>query len=280
MSDGIRRILLATDGSEYSSGAQRLAIALANSCGARFTAMTMVLTTEDLESVGTHRLREGLEAETQGHLDTVVAAARREGVACGVEIVYGTDVAHEIVAEAEQLEADLIVLGRRGRRGLARLLVGDATAKVAGNAPCNVLVVPRQAPMWQRRVLVATDGSPFGDLAVETAQAVAEQCGLSVTVVSVTQHSYSAERKAEARAAVERALARLGEAGIAADGETPEGRPDEIIVVRASVRGADLIVLGGHGRTGLSRLLLGSTCERVIGQAFCPVLVARKAGRS
>lgn len=278
MSDGIRHILFATDGSEYSDGAQRLALALAKGCGARLTAMTMVLTTEDLEGVGTHHLREGLEAEARGRLDTIVEAARGEGVVCGAEIVYGADAAHEIVAMAEEWAADLIVLGRRGRRGLARLIMGDATAKVAGNAPCNVLVVPRQAPMWHHRVLVATDGSPFGDLAVETALAVAIQCGLPVTVVSVTQRSHSAERKAEAHTAVDRALARMGGAGIVADGEIPEGRPDEAIVARAAARHADLIVLGGHGRTGLSRLLLGTTCERVIGQALCPILVARRPG--
>ena len=52
-----------------------------------------------------------------------------------------------------------------------------------------------------------------------------------------------------------------------------EGQPDEVIVGTAAARGADLIVLGSHGRTGMAKLLLGSTSERVINQTTCPVLV-------
>jgi nucleotide-binding universal stress UspA family protein len=54
-----------------------------------------------------------------------------------------------------------------------------------------------------------------------------------------------------------------------------EGRPDEAIVKFAEDVGADLIVMGSHGRTGLSKILLGSVAERVIGQAACPVLVVK-----
>ncbi|HPB76850.1 MAG TPA: universal stress protein, partial [Chromatiaceae bacterium] len=82
MANSMKHILFATDGSEFSTGAQRVAIALAKRCGARLTAMTIVLSTQDLEGVGTQGLREQLEREAQAILDGVVAAAGAAGVAC------------------------------------------------------------------------------------------------------------------------------------------------------------------------------------------------------
>lgn len=52
-----------------------------------------------------------------------------------------------------------------------------------------------------------------------------------------------------------------------------EGYPDDGIVTRAKEWGAHLIVMGSHGRRGLTRVLLGSVAERVIRAAPCPVLV-------
>ena len=51
-----------------------------------------------------------------------------------------------------------------------------------------------------------------------------------------------------------------------------DGRPSEVILDLAQREGADLIVMGTHGRTGLSHVLLGSVAERVVRQAECPVM--------
>lgn len=277
MHKNLKHILFATDGSEFSSGAERVAIDLARRCGARLTVMTIVLTTQDLEAVGTHGLREQMEREAQARIDAVVAAAKAAGVACETQLVYGEEPHHEIVNTAAELQPDLIVLGRRGKRGLARLMVGHATAHVAGHAPCDVLMVPRAGQVWSQRILLATDGSAHGEAAARTAQAVAAQCNVPVTVVSATTRSHSAERKAEARTAVDRVTTAMKSAGIHAEGLVSEGRPDEVVIDSAAHSKADLIVVGSHGRTGLSRLILGSISERIMGQAQCPVLIARSA---
>lgn len=274
MNNSPHHILLATDGSEFSDGAQRLAIHFAQRCQAQLTAMTILLPIADFEGVGTHNLRETLEREGQARLDAVVRAAQADKVACATRMVYGQTPEYEVVNVADTLNTDLIVLGRRGKRGLARFMVGHATAWVAGHARCLVLVVPKAAQFWQQRILVATDGSVYGDAAVNAASVLAMQCALPVTVVSVTTRSHGAERKAEAQAAVDRALSVYKEAGVVADGLVIEGRPDEAIIATAAERGADLIVIGSHGRTGLLQLFLGSISERIIGQAQCPVLVA------
>lgn len=273
----LKRILLATDGSEYSAGAQRLAFALARQCNAELTAMTIVLGVQDLEGVGTHHLRESLEKDARVRLDLVTAAAGEAGLACATRLAFGEKPEVEIVDMAAELDADLIVLGRRGKRGLARFMVGHATAWVAGHAGCPVLVVPRAAAMWKSRILLATDGSAHSAAAAEAAKGMARQCNLPVTAVSAFLQSHSEERRAEARAAAERTAADLTAAGAPCDAVASLGRPDEVVIETAAARGADLLVVGSHGRTGLVRLVLGSVSERIMGQATCPVLVARAA---
>lgn len=277
MSENIQRILLATDGSEYSAGAQRLAIALAQQCGAEFHAMSIVLTTSDLEGVGTQHLREAREKEVQDRLDRVAATANEAGLTSTTHLVYGEAPEQEIVATADRIGADLIVLGRRGKRGLARFMVGHATAWVAGHASCRVLVVPRLAEMWKSRILFATDGSSHSAAAALAAQVVARQCGLPVVAVSATTKSHSEERRNEAQAAVAEVAARLKVAGVDCEAVVAEGRPDEVVIETAAARAADLIVCGSHGRTGLTKLFLGSVSERIMGQAQCPVLVVKPA---
>jgi nucleotide-binding universal stress UspA family protein len=275
MNHAIKHILFATDGSEYSAGAQRVALDLAKRRGARLSVMTIVLTSQDLEGVGTHGIRAQLETAARARLDAVADAARAQDVECDLLLAHGEEPHAEIVATARELGPDLIVLGRRGKRGLARMMVGHATAHVAGQAPCNVLMVPRVGEVWRKRVLLATDGSAHSRAASDVAGAVARQCGLPVTVLSAVAASHSELRKAEAHAAVAATATRLTQAGIACDSAVVEGRADEVVVETAASQGADLIVVGSHGRTGLARLFLGSISERIMGLAQCPVLIAR-----
>jgi nucleotide-binding universal stress UspA family protein len=79
-----------------------------------------------------------------------------------------------------------------------------------------------------------------------------------------------------AERAVAAAVDRLTAMGVQAERlVAAEGRPDEAIVKAAESGGAGLIVVGSHGRTGLTKILLGSVAERVIGHAVCPVLVVK-----
>ena len=94
-----------------------------------------------------------------------------------------------------------------------------------------------------------------------------------MTLVSVTSRGHSAERKTEAQAALDQTLAAMQAVGIDCEALLAEGRPDQVVVETANNRQADLIVVGSHGRGGLSRLLLGSVSERIMGQAQCPVLI-------
>jgi nucleotide-binding universal stress UspA family protein len=124
--------------------------------------------------------------------------------------------------------------------------------------------------------VLASDGSRHSDAAAVVAGNLAKLCDTPLTVVSATLPGHSKERRREATQAVNRTVSHLKQEGIRVKGETPEGvRADEVIVQRARAINADLIVLGSHGRTGLERILLGSTAERVLDQTSCAVLVVK-----
>jgi nucleotide-binding universal stress UspA family protein/uncharacterized membrane protein YfcA len=267
------RILLATEGSEFSAGATHVAIAMARQCKAELTSMSMVLLGE----------AEGISAETlaraeevaHSELEKVRDEARKQGYGTRIEIRRGMQPYKEIVRLADELRCDVIVMGRRGRRGLALRMVGDATRNTIGFADCSVLVVPKLAGMWRRRILVATDGSRHSELAAVLAGRLAQIGELPVSVVTVANPLAEEVQRAQGRQGVDRIREALARDGIVVEGLVLEGDPAGGIVAAARERGADLIVVGSYGLTGLGRLLLGSVSEAVIGQAECPVLVVK-----
>ncbi len=274
----MQRILLSTDGSDHSEGAVRAAIEAAAKCSSQLYAFTMVLSNPEVEAIAPEIVAKG-ERRAREVLDGVEARAKARGVSIERLVRHGQDPAHQIVGQAEKREADLVIMGRRGVRGLARMMVGEATVKVCGRAPCSVMVVPRDGQLPKSRILLATDGSAHSEAAGALADRLAVLCGLPVTIVSVMLPNQSGERRAEARNAVERLRLALAARGVSVEAVTVEAvRPETGIITTAAAKGADLIIVGSHGRSGLlEKVLIGSVSERVLGDASCPVLVVRSA---
>jgi nucleotide-binding universal stress UspA family protein len=267
-------ILVATDQSKYSAAAVAVAIAMSAKSGARLHPFAMVLTNPEYEALAPELVQKAAE-EARAHLEGVVASARGQGVVAEPMLVSGSVPEDEIVEAASERNADVIVMGQQGRRRLARMMVGHATVRVIGSAKCSVLAVPEGAKMWERRVLLGTDGSRFGDAAAVTAAKVAHCCNVPITVLSALVPSHSEKRQQEGRDAVERTVTQLRAQGVQAEGAAIPGEADDIILKCAAETRADLIVLGTHGRTGFGKVMLGSVCERVLGKTTCPVLVVR-----
>ena len=268
------KILVATDSSPFSADAVKVAIAMCVKSGAHLYPFNMVLTNPEYEALAPELVEKASE-DVRVYLDTVIAEAGRQSVGSTKLMRLGDRPDVEIVAAAEEINADLIVMGQQGRRGLARMMVGDATLRVIGSAVCSVLAVPVGAGMWQNRILLGTDGSRFADAAAVSAAKIAHCCAAPITVVSALVPSHSQARQDEGRAAVERTTAQLAEDGLDVDGVALPGEADDVIIKLAEERRADLIVVGAHGRTGFGKVLLGSVSERVIGKAKCAVLVVK-----
>jgi len=286
----IEKLLLPTDCSEFSEGAIREAVNLAKTCSSKLFVVSVIETNPEYESIAP-QLIEKAEKETRQHLESVKNRAAKEGVDCEIIARQGEDPYKYIVDEAAKHQVSMIIMGRRGRKGLKRLMMGSVTAKVIGHSPCNVLVVPRAARLEFRKILVATDGSKYSNAAASEAVAIAKRCGATLIAASVVPYEsisplgiVHSEMQwelvtEESRKAAENNIKNVKEIAEKEDVKIEElileGRPYEAIINAAKEKRVDLIVVGSHGRTGLDRLLMGSVTEKVIGHTPCPVLVVK-----
>jgi nucleotide-binding universal stress UspA family protein len=204
--------------------------------------------------------------------------------------------ARRILEAVAQEMADLLVIGTHARRGVDRVILGSVADRLMRQAPCPVLTVrgPRRSAPRQgiRRVCYATDLSSTARAAWPLAVAIATASGADIDLVHVTfQPVADRHMPAEAIGRMAQLLyeeARAEVEAFLAQSALPRGRvrvhllqggtPDEGIVHRAEEHGADLIVMGTHGWSGLPRWLLGSVAHHVIHTAPCPVLTVSPIG--
>jgi hypothetical protein len=267
----LERVLVATDGSAYSEGAVREAIAFAKKCSSRMYALSVLETNPEYETIGSD-VFEKEEAEVKSSLEAIKERASREGVACETIFLHGSEPYQQIVDEAAEKKVDMIVMGRRGRKGVLKVLMGEVASKVIAHAPCKVLVVPRAAEIAYRTLLVATDGSEHARAAAAEAVSIAKRCGSTLIALSA-KRSESEHHDATAHVNEVAELARKERVPV--ETVTALGRSYDLIVETAGGRGVDLIVMGTYGKTGVKKLLMGSSTEKVIGTAGCAVLVVR-----
>jgi nucleotide-binding universal stress UspA family protein len=267
----LEKLLLAVDHSEYSEGAIREALKFSTKCGSRVYACMTLETNPEYETIGSNIFAKE-EAEVTAYLKSIKERAEKMGVACQTIFHESSNAAQAIVDDAVEKNVDMIIIGRRGYRGLAKALMGEAAAKVIAHAPCKVLVVPRAAQIEYRNILVATDGSTHGNAAVSEAIAIAKRCGSHIIALS-SMHDESDREEAQTCAAKAVEMAR--NEGVDAEALVPMGKSSKTIVETAGGRGVDLIVMGAYGKTGVKKILMGSSTEKVIGSAGCAVLVAK-----
>jgi nucleotide-binding universal stress UspA family protein len=264
------RILLATQGTEFDVGAERVAIDLCARFGVPLSAVLPVVSNPEYESLAP-LLENKAEAEAAAKLKGLRETARARGVEMRARVRTGEEPYREIIDEALECRADLIVLRRRGRRSfLANLLLGEMVHTVIGHAPCHVLIVPRASNLWARSILLATDGSLHSQRSSHVAASIAAASELPLIVASVAEpQSGDADTASEN---VKQALAWVRAAHADVKGLVLTGRPHEAIVNASTDRGADLIVVGRRGNA-LRKILLGSTAEQVAGHSKCAVLI-------
>ena len=268
------RLLLATEHTEFDAGAERVALELARRRGVPLAAVVPIVSNIEYESVAPGLVAR-MEEDVHARLVALQDEAARAGVPLHVRVRRGEEPWREIVAEAASRDADLIVIRRRGKRSfLANLMIGELVGKVATSAPCDVLMVPRAAPLWTRRVLAGVDGTPVGPQVARAAAQVAVAARLPLTVATVAAHDTPAERAA-ADAVVAAAAAVAAAAGATVDVRVAVGRAADTIAALAAGAGADLVVVGRGGPQAHGRLHFGSNAQRIVGLVPGAVLVVR-----
>lgn len=271
MNHSFERILLATEHTEFDSGSERVAFEMAQRCGLPLMAVLPVVSNPEFE-ITAPQLAARNDREAASKADALRNTAMQLGVQFDIHVRHGEELYREIVNEAREKQADLIITRRRGKRSfLAKLLVGEMVSKVAGHAPCSVLLVPRNGAMWSNGVLAAVDDSEHSLKIISTAAAIAKECALPLTILSVAETA-ALHEKAEVVAS--RHTGTVVGLNVVVRQLVLTGRPHEQILAASKSVGADLIVVGRRGESNaVVRMLLGSTMQKVVGLADKPVLV-------
>jgi len=278
----LNKLLACTDESPDSQGAVTAALDLAKATGSKLYLLQVLtflplyeMQAPDLLPPPTVNLemQAAQEEAVKGRLEVWRAKAAEMGVDLEPRLRTSASAYDGILEEAEEIQPDWIIMGRHGLTGLARLLMGSVTARVIGHSPCNVLVVPRGAPLEFKRLLMAGDGSPFSAAAWQEALSITQRMGSHLIGLAVAVSEGEVDN---AKAVVKKMEDEAKMRGVALETAVPQGQPEQAIIMYAQAKKVSLIILGSHGRTGLRKLLMGSVVERVIGQATCPVLVVKK----
>jgi universal stress protein E len=293
-------ILAATDFSETAGSSLDWAAELARQQGARLELIHAITIPPSMPGYlppssldFSDELRKAAEtrlAETAATLATLAGK--------GVEVTTFLDIgapSQVIVLRAEALNARAIVIGTRGLTGLRHLLLGSTAQRVVHGAHCPVLTVhPADAGGHRpiRTILVPTDFSQDAELAVTTAHHLLSSREQDARLILLHAYNLPVEYTAygpiptsisyleDAGLEAERRLFEMAEAlkreGLTVETVAREGDPAHVIAEEAQRRGADLIAMGTRGHGGLRHLFLGSTAERVVEQAPCPVMTIRR----
>jgi nucleotide-binding universal stress UspA family protein len=185
--------------------------------------------------------------------------------------------------------ADLVVLGTYGRKGLNRLLMGSVTSHVIINSATDVLVVKKpctECSGTYRSILVPFDGSEFSGKALKRACTLSKLDGAGVSAIyMIPRHEEMVEffrtasveksLRLEAQKILDGAKELASGEGVSITTVMEQGQAGDRIVETAGRQGDDLIVMGTCGWSGVNKAIMGSSTERVITHAACPILVVK-----
>jgi len=196
-----------------------------------------------------------------------------------------------IVSALEDAAFDLVVIGTRGRTGLSRILLGSVAEKVVRHAPCSVLAVHPDGEIKAfSNVLVPVDFSESARHAAELAADLVVPGGAGITLLHVIDvpvafygepaiPGFMRDLDKHSSDQLEAWATQLrSRTAVPVITRSRIGHPgaQTLAVLDQKESAIDLVVVGTHGRTGVSRILLGSVAEKIVRHAPCPVLVARK----
>ncbi|HEX5911205.1 MAG TPA: universal stress protein [Thermoleophilaceae bacterium] len=268
-----RKIISGHDGGEGGDDALALADALGRVTGAEVTV------------VGVFPDGPFVDPEQQtAYARKVQAAADRAGVEC--DAFPAASPARGLHDAAEELDADLIVVGSRRRSTPGHVSAGHVGLQLLHGSPCAVAVAPagaREDELALREIGVAVDGSPESGLAQDAAVRLAGETGAGVRLISVLNPEASAFGWGYGVIDLEEQMRAIyGERLTEAASRIPDGievekellsRGPAADLIEGAAKHVDLLVMGSRGYGPLRRVLLGSVSAPVVKHCPCPVLV-------
>jgi nucleotide-binding universal stress UspA family protein len=294
------KILLATDGSEYSEGAAKFLKSLQFNPDDEISILHVVSWVPILNEW--ESLFPDFQYVRQGVVPKILESAEnilKSGKAKVSSTFLEGFPDKEIVETVKDTGVDLVVMGSRGIRGIGSYIVGSVTRLVAIHSPRPVLII--KPPQWDKtdkiKVLLATDGSPYSEAVGEVLNSIPFPEDTEVTIMNVIFSPFEdiPERFAmeinekmkvkvadmrtkefkESDAILEKARQLLSNSFSKVDIMSRIGNPSDEILKAAETLRADIIAVGSSGMSGIKGML-GSISRNILNQATCSVLVAKK----
>ena len=291
-----KKILCATDFSEYSNHTVNYGVALAREFGSRLIICHVI----DLSSVAIYG---EFQLDPIGQQNRIIDDAKEQlekltgdqPVDWEPMISVGKP-ADEILRAVEEENIDLVISATRGRSGLKRLILGSVTERLMLTLPCPLLVLRSPGHEFVRaadhgirlkKILVGCDFSPDSDQAFNHALSLAQEFEAELHLANVIEPQAQSNLLKSESSAVEEIqedfrnliMKKLKDQvpEEARNWCTPqtvilEGQPYEKLANYAESNDIDMIVMGVRGHSLVKSLFLGSTTDRVVRRAPCPVL--------
>jgi len=296
-----KRIICATDFSDFSNRTVKYGLALAK----EFDSKIYVCHVIDLSSVAIYGefqldpvgLQDRIMKDAGDQLEELIGKQHK----AWEPLITVGHAADEISRIVEEKNIDLVITATRGRSGLKRLILGSVTERLMRTLTCPLLVIHSPDKEFAttddqevkvESILVGCDFSPDSGVAFEHSLSLAQEFQSELHLTHVVETSiYQELHKTEAHVEEEiqqgihnRLLQKLQdmvpeEARNWCKPHTSllDGHPYEEIVNYAEAQNIDMIVLGTRGHGLVKSMLVGSTTDRVVRRAPCPVLsVSRK----
>jgi nucleotide-binding universal stress UspA family protein len=274
----LMKILLATDGSENTTQATKAAVDMARRRGSE---IHLIHVWHDVHTPHAHAfVKSELRRQGREILDEEVKRIGDKGGTVTRSHLREGRTFEEVIKLGDKLEADLLLVGSRGHRGLRRMLVGSNSEDIVHHAHCPVLVVRRGEDVWPPTRIVAgddfsEDARKAAELAANLGKLFGAQMLLLHAVPRLPQASSEAvEAKLEDRAGeLEDILQQRPQTRIVA------GDPPEALIEGAQeVEGPTLVAVGSRGLGLVGRLRLGSVSTKVVRAALGAVLIYPPVG--
>jgi nucleotide-binding universal stress UspA family protein len=293
-----KHILVPIDGSLLSEAALPAAAYLAEKLGARVTLMHVVEKNAPDVVHGQPHLKTAQEAERYLRLIAERFFLKGIPVDCHVHSDGVDDVAQSLVAHADELEHDLVIMCSHGHGAALHLFLGSIAQSVIARGTRPVLITHPDAegkpPAFNcRHILVPMDDDPEHAQALPVSKDLARVCGatLHLTAVIPDLATLSGEKAVASRllpgttsrllelttqdaekyfGALEKSLC---QEGFEASAHVLRGDPASVIVEAAERAKIDLVILGTHGKTGMDAFWAGSVAHRICSQSKVPLLL-------
>jgi nucleotide-binding universal stress UspA family protein len=192
--------------------------------------------------------------------------------------------AEEILRLARARNVDLIAMSTQGRGGLVRFIAGSVAEEVLRHTDIPMLLTRPDVPVkpW-KHIAVALDGSDRAEEILPDVVRLARTLRATVEVIEVEFPSIAGVAgevaiplpTVDPMPYLNGVVARLQSQGVEASAVALEGSASGELLKQVRSSGAALLCMTTHGRSGLSRLLLGSVAEEIVRKAPCPVLLRR-----